>query len=307
MNDAAPEEAALTSPSSSRLLPALLEALRPKQWTKNILLLVALVFSRHAFDLPYVLKALAATGLFCIFSSVGYLFNDLMDIEADRGHPKKRTRPLASGRLPVRMAVSFMVVGLVGALLAAFWLSVPFGLTSLAYVILTFTYTLYIKHMVILDVMGLAAGFILRAVAGATAITVPISPWFLTCTAFFALFIALSKRWAELLLLGKTAGNHRKILEEYSPELLDRMTNIAATGAIMSYALYTFDGSGHPDKPRWMMVTVPFVLYGVFRYQYLVSRKNEGGAPELILLTDRPLQVDILLYVVTVLIILTLG
>lgn len=286
---------------------ALLQALRPKQWTKNGILFAALIFSKHAFELDYVLKVVAATAIFCVLSSVGYLFNDMLDIEADRLHPKKRNRPLASGRLPVRVAVAFMVGGGGLALVGAYLLSGWFLLLSVGYLILTTSYTLVIKHVVILDVMAIAAGFIVRAVAGAVAISVRISPWFLICTAFLALFLAISKRASERNLLEKGAGAHRKNLDEYSPELLDRMLNIASTGAIMSYALYTLDYPTHPDKPGWMMLTIPFSIYAIFRYQYLVSSRNEGGTPEQTLLTDRPLQVTIVLYVGVVMAILWLG
>lgn len=285
----------------------LIEAMRPKQWTKNGVLFAALIFSHHAFDVPYLLKAVLASALFCLFSSSGYLYNDLKDVEADRAHPKKRHRPLASGRLPIPLAIFTMIFGTLGGLVMAWWLEPSFFVMSLAYVILTFAYTAYIKHIVILDVMALAAGFILRAVAGAAAISVPISPWFLICTAFLALFLAMSKRQAELMLLDKTAGKFRKNLNEYSLELLDRMISVVSSGTITSYALYTFDVGAHNDKPRWMMLTIPNVLFFIFRYQYLVSRKNQGGAPEQTLLTDRPLMINTILYVVTVLVVLSLG
>ncbi len=283
---------------------ALVEALRPKQWLKNVILFAALIFSRHTFDPPYVAKAVLATALFCILASSGYLFNDLFDARADREHPEKRKRPIASGRLPTPVAVAAMIIGGAGSLAAAFVLSTGFGLTCLAYLALTITYTLYFKHLVILDVMGIAALFILRAVAGATAIDVAISPWFLICVAFLSLFLAMNKRLSELLLLERTATQHRKNLGEYTPQLLERMINIVTAGAIMSYALYTFDVGAHPDKPRRLMLTIPFVLYGIFRYQYLVSRFGEGGAPEQTLISDRPMVVNALLYGTTVIILL---
>jgi 4-hydroxybenzoate polyprenyltransferase len=290
-----------------KTLFALLEAMRPKQWPKNGLLFAALVFSRHLFEVDYLLKTLLAVAVFCVLSSCGYLFNDLLDIEADRGHPKKRNRPLASGRLPASVAIAFIVVGTIAALATGFAMSTGFGLTAVAYLTLTYSYTFYFKHLVILDVMGIAAGFILRAVAGATAIEVAISPWFLTCTAFASLFLAMNKRLAELLLLEKSAAKHRKNLEEYSPELLNNMINSVLAGTIMSYALYTFDVGGHPEKPRWMMLTIPIVLYAFFRYQYLVHRRGEGGAPETVLLNDRPIQLSILLYGAVVVAVLQFG
>ncbi len=283
---------------------ALLEALRPKQWLKNVILFAALVFSRHTFDMPYVAKAVVATALFCLLASTGYLFNDLCDAAADREHPEKRKRPIASGRLPRSLAIAVMGAGGIGSLTGAYALSTAFGATCTAYLVLTVTYTLHFKHLVILDVMGIAALFILRAVAGATAIDVVISPWFLICVAFLSLFLAMNKRLSELLLLEKAATQHRKNLGEYTPQLLERMINIVTAGAIMSYALYTFDVGAHPQRPSRLMLTIPFVLYGIFRYQYLVSRFGEGGAPEQTLISDRPMVINAALYAISVILIL---
>ena len=283
---------------------ALVEAVRPKQWLKNVILFAALIFSRHTFDPPYLAKAVVATALFCLLASTGYLFNDLYDADADRTHPKKRFRPIASGRLSKPLAVAVMVGSGLVSLGGAFALSTGFGFTCAAYLALTVGYTLYIKHLVILDVMGIATLFILRAVAGAGAISVVISPWFLICVAFLSLFLAMNKRLSELLLLEKTATQHRKNLGEYTPQLLERMINIVTAGAIMSYALYTFDAGAHRDQPEWLMLTIPYVLYGIFRYQYLVSRFGEGGAPEETLMSDRPMVINAILYGLTVIIIL---
>lgn len=286
---------------------ALIQALRPRQWAKNVVLFAALIFSRHTFDLPYLLKVMAATAVFCLLASCGYLFNDIRDVDADREHPKKKNRPIAAGRLPIWLAVISMIAIGSLSLVLSFQISTNFAYTCVAYLVLTLSYTYYLKHLVILDVMAIAAFFILRAVAGATAISVEISPWFLICISFLALFLAMNKRFSELLLLEGRAGQHRKNLDEYSPALLDRMINAVTAGAIMSYALYTFDVGAHPDKPRWLMLTIPFVLYAIFRYQYLVSQKGEGGAPEQTLLSDRPMLINALLFVTTVIIVLQVA
>lgn len=282
---------------------ALVRALRPKQWLKNGLLFAALVFSRNTFNLPMVQQVALGFLVFSVLSSCGYLYNDLKDIEADRLHPTKKNRPLASGELPVGVAVVFMGVGSVAALAGAWLLNPLFFAVSLTYLISTLLYTAVLKHIVILDVMSLATGFLLRAVAGAVVISVPISQWFLLCTALGALFIGISKRYSEMMLLEGEAHHHRKNLQEYSPELLKQMLNVTASGTLMSYALYTVNNTHGP----WMMITLPFVLYGIFRYQYLVTIKGEGGAPEQTLLRDRPLQATVVLLVVTAILALSVG
>lgn len=269
--------------------------MRPKQWIKNILLFAALVFSNNIFNLEMIGLALQGFVVFCLVSSAGYIYNDLKDIEADRLHPKKRFRPLAAGELSPTFAVAFMLVSGVGALAAAWFINPNFFLSALGYLAITLSYSFYFKHLVILDVMGITAGFIVRAVAGAMVIGVPISPWFVVCTAFFALFLAINKRLSELKLLQGDAGAHRKNLQEYSPELLQQMLNLVAACTVMSYALYTF-GSSHTP---WLMATLPFVIYGIFRWQYLVEQKGEGGAPVQTFLRDRALQIDVVLYIIT--------
>lgn len=299
---------------------SLYHAMRPKQWTKNGLLFAALVFSHHLFDLDYFLKTVYGIIVFSLLSSSGYIFNDWLDIEADRLHPKKKNRPMAAGVLPVKIALTFMVIIFIVGLYTSFLLSYNFGICAIIYLLLTYSYTFYLKHQVILDVMALSSGFIVRAVAGASVIGVPVSPWFLICTAFLSLFLAMNKRLAEISLLDYGAGKHRKILEEYSPQLLDRMLNVVTTGTVMSYALYTFDTQstlathqntvqnsvGDASKFPFLMLTIPFVVYGIFRYQYLVTKHSDGGAPELTLLRDRPLQINIALYLCCVIIIQSL-
>ena len=286
-----------------RRIPILFKALRPRQWTKNFLLFAALLFSRNLFRMDLLALASLGFGVMCVLSSCGYLYNDLKDMEADRLHPTKRNRPLASGALPSSWAWAFIAGVGIPVLVASWLLSPGFGMVVTAYLITTLSYTAILKHLVILDVMGIASGFIFRAVAGAVVIDVPISPWFLVCIAFGSLFLAMCKRYAELQLLEGNAGAHRKNLEEYSPELLQQMLGVASSGTAMSYALYTLD-SAHS---HWLMMTLPFMLYGLFRYQYLVIKRGEGGEPEKVFLKDRPLQIDIVLYLVVVVVTLHLA
>ncbi len=266
------------------LLRAALAALRPKQWTKNGLLMAAIIFSsrfREPADWVQVGLAVAA---FCLLSSTGYVFNDLRDVEADRIHPKKRLRPIASGALPLGMAWPLMAVCFAGALALAWAVSPAFLLVACLYFATTLSYSVFFKHFVILDVMFLAACYLWRAVAGAVAIDVEISEWLLLCSAFLALFLGFNKRRGEILLLEGVAGT-RKSLDEYSPTMLSEFQAITTSGTIISYALYTALGS--PTK--WLLLTFPCVLYGIFRYIYLMDQKGEGAAPDETLLRDRPI------------------
>ncbi len=281
---------------------AILRALRPKQWTKNALLFAALIFAERYTDLDAVRHVLIGFALFCMISSSGYLVNDLRDVEADRLHPQKKHRPIAAGTVSVPMAwllaALLMVVGIGGA----FQLNTGFGLTAASYLVVTLTYSAFFKHTVVLDVMLIATGFVLRAVAGAEAIPVVSSPWFLTCTAFGALFIGFSKRLAEIRALGDAAGAHRKILDEYSVPMLEQFISIMTGCAIISYALYAVDSGQGPA----MMLTVPFVIYGILRVMYLVE-KGDGGAPEMMLLRDRPLQLCLILFGTTAVLAMRFG
>jgi 4-hydroxybenzoate polyprenyltransferase len=229
-------------------------------------------------------------------SSAVYLMNDLADIESDRQHPTKRFRPLPAGELNEGVARIAAVVFALGSLIAGFFLSPGFGLILLAYLVTQIAYTFWLKHMVLLDVSAVAAGFILRIAAGVTIIDVQrFSPWLYIFGGFLSLFLVVGKRRHELVLLGDEAKKHRAILQEYNLELIDRMMGIITTGAVVSYSLYTFLSEGLPENHA-MMLTIPFVLYGIFRYLYLIHVRNEGGAPEEIVLRDRPFQIAILLY-----------
>jgi 4-hydroxybenzoate polyprenyltransferase len=289
------------APNPRRSLPlALLVALRPKQWTKNALLFAALVFSARFTETRYVVQSCVACAAFCLLSSTGYVYNDLRDVEGDRRHPKKRFRPLAAGEVGTRGAWLLMAACTAVALALAAWLGPWFVVVALAYFATTLSYSLYFKHHVILDVMMLASCYIWRAAAGAVAIDARISSWLLVCTAFGALFLGFNKRRGELLLLeGKVAGT-RKSLAHYSPAMLMEFQAITTSGTIISYALYTV------EKP-WLGLTLPYVLYGVFRYIYLIDQKGEGAAPDETLLRDRPIQVTAILFVLTAVVVMILS
>ena len=277
---------------------AAIKALRPKQWAKNGLLFAALLFSGRFLFVEDVARALIGFAAFSLVSSFGYLVNDALDREADRKHPTKRHRPIASGALPMPAAIAEMVVCAGVGLSVAWWLNPWFFAVVLTYLVNTLAYSLRFKHVVIIDVMMISAGFVLRAIAGALAIEVAISPWFFLCTAFLALFIGFNKRRAELVHVGDRVGTRKNLLE-YSPQLLDQFQAIVTSNVVVSYALYTVLG----DSP-WMVLTIPYVLYIVFRYIYLVDQKGEGGAPEETLLGDLPILVTTALYVITVMAIL---
>lgn len=254
------------------------KALRPKQWTKNVLVFVALVFSFHFTSPGEWAKVVIGFAAFCLLSSTGYVINDIRDREADRLHPTKCKRPIASGALPVRAAWVLAVLTSLMGFVAAGSLGWAFLLVAALYMVTTMTYSLFFKHVVILDVMLITAGFLWRAVAGAVAIQVSISPWFLLCTAFLSLFLGFNKRRGELsTLVAGEAHKHRKNLAEYSPGMLQEFQAMTTSGTVISYALYTV--SDYSPTP-WLLITLPYVLYGIFRYIYLVEQKGEGGAPD---------------------------
>ena len=285
----------------------LLLSLRPRQWIKNLFLFAGLVFSRNLLNLPLLWTVLAAFGLFCLLSGSVYLINDVLDRGRDRRHPIKRLRPIASGRVPVNVALGVALALAFGSLALSFRLRPAFGGVASAYFFLISAYSLWLKHYVIVDVMAIAMGFVLRAVAGAVVIDVPISPWLLICTVLVALFLALGKRRHELVLLEGEAGDHRGILREYSPYLLDQMIAVVTASTVVAYALYTVSG-GTVQKfgTTRLSWTFPFVLYGVFRYLYLIHRRGSGGRPEEALLSDLPLLLDVLLWAVVTFLILYL-
>lgn len=296
-----PSVKASTSVTTS--FAALVEAMRPKQWTKNAVVFAALVFDGRLLQFEMFITVVLAAFLFSLTSGAVYLINDLLDAEADRHHPLKSKRPIASGRLSPSMAkAAIVVLGLI-VFPAATLLSPLFAGVLALYVLLMLAYTFVLKHWVIIDVFVIAGGFLLRAAGGAVVIGVPISPWLYVCTVLLSLFIGFAKRRHELVLLDDTAGAHRKILDDYSPKLLDELIAVVSAATIMAYSLYTFSAPNLPQDHS-MMLTIPFVIYGIFRYLFLVHQKNRGGAPEQILLDDVPLLVSILLWGITATLIL---
>jgi 4-hydroxybenzoate polyprenyltransferase len=283
------------------VIPNLLYSLRPSQWTKNGVILLPLMFARRLLDVPSLLYAGAAFVIFCALSGVVYLINDVADREADRRHPVKMHRPIASGALPVRIAMVAAIVLAAGALAAAFWLRPLFGVLATAYVGLLAVYSGPLKHVVIIDVLTIAIGFVLRAAAGAVAIDVEISHWLYVLTILLALFLALSKRRHELVLLAERATGHRRILEEYSPYLLDQMISVVTASTLVAYAFYTVSPETVAKLGTDRLgLTLPFPLYGIFRYLYLVHQKEGGGSPAEMLLTDRPLLACVALWALAV-------
>jgi 4-hydroxybenzoate polyprenyltransferase len=279
--------------------------MRPKQWIKNGALFAPLIFSQNLFDRPLFQETLEAFGLFCLLAGSVYIINDLKDLKEDRLHPVKQGRPLASGKVNPNLAAIFAVIALTVSFIGGWEISVPFFMTLVAYLLLQTAYTFYLKQQVILDIFSIAAGFVLRVVAGGLAIGVQLSPWLFICTTLLSLFLAMAKRRHELVLLREDATEHRQILKEYSPYLLDQMMGVVTATTVMSYALYTISeetiAKFHTSN---LIFTLPFVLYGIFRYLYLVHQKVEGGRPEEVLLTDRPLLLTVLGWTVTVLIVL---
>jgi len=273
---------------------ALLKTMRPRQWTKNAFLFAALVFDGKLFHLPDLLRTLAGFGLFCLISSAVYIFNDLVDVESDRQHPVKKNRPIASGKLPVPIAMIAGTTLVVFTLATGYLLAWQFALTVFVYFVLMLAYSKWLKHVLILDVLILAAGFVLRVHSGTTLIVVErFSPWLYVLMTLLALYLGFGKRRAELALLAQDAAGHRRVFDGYTIPLLDQFITIVSGTTIVAYALYTFF---RPGAPEALMLTIPFVVYAIFRYLYLVQVKQIGGEPEEILLTDRPLQISIVLW-----------
>ena len=288
-----------------RMLKALIRTMRPRQWVKNAVIFAALVFDKQLRldNLPAVLRTFAGFVIFCVLSGVVYIINDIADVEADRQHPDKRNRPIASGVLPVRVALAFAIGLIVILFPLAYLLSPAFALVALAYFTLNLAYSKWIKHIPLLDVFAIALGFVLRVAAGITLIQVArFSPWLYIVITLGSLYIGFGKRRSELALLAEGANNHRRVLDGYTIPLLDQFITIVSGTTIIAYSLYTFSAPNLPDN-HLMMLTIPFVLYGVFRYLYLIQVKHSGGAPEDVLLSDRPLQATIFLWGVSVLLI----
>lgn len=278
--------------------------MRPRQWAKNVFLLAAIVFDRQLTNPTAMARTMAGLIIFCLLSSTVYLLNDIADIEADRNHPLKRLRPIASGALPLNAAIFASVLLMLISLPAAYLLSPRFAIIAVIYFLLNLAYSKYLKHIPLIDVMILAAFYVIRVVAGVSLIQVErFSPWLYVVTTLLALYIGFGKRRGEILLLQEVnMDSTRKVLEGYSLSFLDQLITIVSGTTIVSYSLYTFSAPNLPEN-HTMMLTIPFVVYGIFRYLYLIQIKGEGGAPDELFLTDKPLQATILLFGVAVLII----
>jgi 4-hydroxybenzoate polyprenyltransferase len=280
-------------------------SLRAGQWTKNLLLFAGLVFGGRLLDPAAVAAAALAFAVFCALSSAGYLFNDVRDRDADRRHPLKQSRPIASGELASSTAMLAAGVLAAAGLAAAALIAPAFAFVAAAYGALLVLYSVALKNIVIIDVLVIAGGFVLRAIGGAVAVRVPFSAWLLVCTTLLALFLGLSKRRHELMLLGDAAVDHRRILHEYSPYLLDQMIAVVTASTLIAYTFYAISAetAARLGTPR-LGLTIPFVLYGIFRYLYLVHQKHGGGSPAALLLTDRPLLACVGLWIATVVVLL---
>jgi 4-hydroxybenzoate polyprenyltransferase len=280
-----------------RSFPLIVRSMRPSQWVKNSLIFAPLLFAQELGDPEAFLRVTLTFALFCLLSGGVYLINDILDRDKDRLHPFKRNRPIASGALPPSTAATAGATAIVVTIGTAFALGPKVVTVMAAYLLLNISYSLFLKHLVIIDVMTVATGFLLRVIVGALAIPVAISFWLLLCTGLLALFLGFGKRRHELVLLDAGATSHRPILREYSPYFLDQMISVVTTSTVVTYALYTMS----PDVREklgtdWLGLTIPFVLYGVFRYLYLIHQKSEGGDPSQTILTDRPLLANIFLW-----------
>jgi 4-hydroxybenzoate polyprenyltransferase len=291
------------------MIAVIVKLMRPRQWTKNLIVFVAVVFSGRALVLADAFHAVLGFVLFCFLSSSVYILNDVMDAPYDRRHPKKKNRPIASGRISPTVGVILFAAFAAASLAGSFWwLGWKFGICAAAYFVINLSYSFGVKKVVIVDSVTIALGFVLRAIAGIYAIVSEpgqLSEWLLICTFFLALFLAFSKRRGEITDLSENAVDHRPILASYSPKLIDEMIGITTASSVMSYSLYTiWPGTVARLGTNKMIYTIPFVVYGIFRYLYLMYKKGKGAQPSLILITDRPLQVNILLYVAAVFLIL---
>lgn len=288
-------------------LLALFKTMRPKQWTKNVFIFAALVFDKKLLDMHYLGQTILGFLLFCLISGVVYTINDLVDLEQDRLHPKKSRRPLASGALDPRLAIAAAVLLGLGAILGALWLNRDFAIILVGYLLLQLAYSFKLKHIVLLDVLAIAAGFVLRVGAGVPLVEAArFSPWLYICMTLGALFLGLSKRRGELVLLSGNAGHHRPVLQEYNLPLLDQLLSAVTSAIIIAYTLYTFSAPNLPPNHA-MMLTVPFVIYELFRYMYLIHVRGSTLPPDEVLLTDRPFLIGLLLWGATVMIIFYLG
>lgn len=292
------------------MISGIFKSLRPKQWTKNGFIFAALIFDVKLFQIESLVRTLLGFALLCLISGIIYLINDLADIEKDRAHPIKKNRPIAAGKVPFNTAIAATIILLAICLPLSFLLNPEFGIIATGYLLLQIGYSFIAKNIVIVDVLTIAAGFVLRVAAGVPLVDATrvspwlfVSPWLYLFTVLLALFLGLGKRRHELILLKEQATKTRANLSDYNIPFVDAMMSIVTTGTIMTYAFYTFTAPNLPEN-HLMMLTIPFVIYGIFRYLYIIHVQGDGGAPDEVLLTDRSLQIAIVLYGLAVIAIL---
>lgn len=290
-------EIAATRRQSASLPRAIIRELRPKQWLKNSLLFLGVLYALQFTNIPLLIHAFIGFAAFCCISSAGYVFNDLRDLDLDRMHPTKRFRPIAAGQLSTHAAYALASLLFLAGLGLAATLGPAFLAITAAYIFVTSSYSVWWKHVVLIDAFAISAGFVLRAVAGTVAVNVPMSPWLYVCTVLGSLVISFGKRRAEMAEMEQTAETHRPALEEYTVQFLDLLIVVTATASVMAYSLYTFSAENVP-RNHMMMITIPVVLYGVFRYLFLVHVRGLGGSPEELLLRDRSLAAAVVLFLI---------
>jgi len=279
----------------------LILTLRPRQWAKNLIIFAGIIFAKKFFELDYLLKTIAAFVIFCLLSGIVYIINDIVDRKADQKHPEKSKRPIAAGLLPVKTAIISAIVLTLFSLVFAYLLSSPFFFVALAYFILMLGYSFFFKKIVILDVLIVATGFALRTFAGTVVISVEISVWLFLCSILLALFLAISKRRHELVYLDNGGLSHRTVLGQYSKQLLDQFIAIVTASTIIAYSIYTIAPETVTKfHSKNLVLTIPFVLYGILRYLYLIYQKQLGGSPERVLLEDKPLIISIIVWLLSV-------
>ena len=282
------------------ILKHILLSMRPEQWIKNFFVFTALLFSKNLLNPSKDIEAIIGFIIFCMITGCAYMINDLVDLEKDKLHPVKSRRPLASGKLKKDTAVKIIVLICLASLFFAFYMNILFGIIVLAYFLLNIGYSIYLKNIVIIDVVSIAAGFVFRVLGGAVIISVVASQWLILCTILLSLFLGFSKRRHELILLEDNATSHRKVLEHYSPYFLDQMIAVVTASTLICYALYTMSRDTVEKLGTSKLIyTIPFVLYGIFRYLYLVHQKEEGGSPTEIMFTDKPMIINICLWVIS--------
>lgn len=283
----------------------LFQSMRPQQWIKNLLIFAALIFSKNLTNIDYLLKTIYAFFIFCFLSGSVYLINDILDFNKDKEHSEKSKRPIVSGKLSKSTALVFSLLISLISLLLSFLLNINFGYIALIYLVLNLIYSYSLKKIVIIDVMVLAGFYVIRAIAGAEVIKVEISSWLIICTLLLALFLALGKRRHELIFLAEKAINHRTILKEYSTQYIDQMVSVVTASTVLVYILYTVsDEVLIKFGTNKLIYTVPFVLYGIFRYLYLIHQKEASGSPSRALITDKPILINIALWLLTVILII---